>query len=155
MTEIFSNQLRAVLFVGNVNEIAALRQECGFTIQHLDYESFRSRDKSGQPYGPSNASLANITLRSISGEGYKKLYEALKLKECNAFSVLYNVKYVKNHIVDSYEMGIVLYGYIVEIEEVFDTHHKNDQSMMLNMKILLHSVSYMGENTQRKLVINS
>ena len=40
MAEIFSNQLKAVLFLGDVNELAALRQENGYTVQHLDYESF-------------------------------------------------------------------------------------------------------------------
>lgn len=155
MAEIFSNQLKAVLFLGDVNELAALRQENGYTVQHLDYESFRSRDKSGQPYGLINASLANITLRSISGEGYKDLYNILKDRECHAFSVLYNITYKDDRLVESYDTATVLYGYIVEIEEIFDTNHKKGQGMILNMKILLHDVSYIGSNTQRRLVVNS
>ena len=89
MAEFFSNQLKAVLFLGDITEQMNLRQEDGYTIQNFDYQSFRSRDKLGQPYGPSNASLAHITLRSISGEGYKNLYTILKQRECYSFSVLF------------------------------------------------------------------
>lgn len=155
MTEIFSNQLKAVLFLGDIKELTNLRQDDGYTIQNLDYQSFRSRDKLGQPYGLTNASLADITLRSISGEGDKKLYSILKERGCHAFSVLYNVKYTEEHLVDDYDIATVLNGYIVEIEEKFETGHKKNQSMILSMKILLHDVEYIGNNTQRKLVVNS
>lgn len=151
----FSNQLKAVLFWGDIKEQMNLRQDDGYTIQNLDYQSFRSRDSLGKPYGLSNASLAHITLRSISGEGYKKLYNILKERECHAFSVLYNVKYADDRLVESYETATVFNGYIVEIEEIFDTHQKKNQSMILNMKILLHDVDYIGVNTHRRLVVNS
>ena len=155
MAEFFSNQLKAVLFLGDITEQMNLRQEDGYTIQNFDYQSFRSRDKLGQPYGPSNASLAHITLRSISGEGYKNLYTILKQRECYSFSVLYNVKYANDRLVESYDTATVLNGYIVEIEEIFNTQHKKNQSMILNMKILLHDVDYIGVNTHRRLVVNS
>ena len=151
----FSNQLKAVLFLGEIKEQMNLRQDDGYTIQSLDYQSFRSRDRLGQPYGLSNATLANITLRSISGEGYKKLYNILKERVSNPFSVLYNVKYTEERLVASYDTATVLNGYIVEIEEVFDTRKKQDHSMILNMKILLHDIDYIGVNSQRKLVVNS
>ena len=44
---------------------------------------------------------------------------------------------------------------ISKIEEKFETGQKKNQSMILCMKILLHDVEYIGENTQRKLVVNS
>jgi hypothetical protein len=155
MAEFFSNQLKAVLFLGDITEQMNLRQEDGYTIQNFDYQSFRSRDKLGQPYGPSNASLAYITLRSISGEGYKNLYNILKQRECYSLSLLYNVKYSEDRLVESYETATVLNGYIVEIEEIFDTNPMVSQSMILNMKILLHDVDYLGINTHRRLVVNS
>jgi hypothetical protein len=155
MTEFFSNQLKAVLFLGDITELKNLRQEDGYTIQDFDYQSFRSRDKLGQPYGPSNASLARITLRSISGDGYKSLYNILKQRECYSFSVLYNVKYADDRLVESYDTATVLNGYIVEIEEIFSTNNKKSPSMILNMKVLLHDVNYIGVNTHRRLVVNS
>jgi hypothetical protein len=69
--------------------------------------------------------------------------------------VLYNVKYTDEHLVDDYDIATVLNGYIVEIEERFETGQKKNQSMILCMKILLHDVECTGENTQRKLVVNS
>ena len=155
MAEFFSNQLKAVLFLGDITEQMSLRQEDGYTVQNFDYQSYRSCDKQGIPYGPSNATLVHITLRTISGEGYKNLYTILKQRECYSFSVLYNVKYSDDRLVESYETATVLNGYIVEIEEIFDTNRMKNQSMILNMKILLHDVDYLGINTHRRLVVNS
>ncbi len=155
MAEIFSNQLKAVLFLGNIEELMNLHQEDGYTIQNLDYQSFRSRDKLGLPYGPSNASLANITLRCNADEYYKEFYNILKRRENYSFSILYNVKYNNEHIVESFNSATVISGYIVELEEIFDTHHKKGAGTVFNIRFLLREINYICGNVSRRLVVNS
>ena len=77
MADYFSNQLKAVLFLEDITEGIPMRQAGGYTVQHFDYNCFRTRDKMGKPYGPSNASLMQIILKTISADGYKELYHRL------------------------------------------------------------------------------
>ena len=44
--------------------------------------------------------------------------------------------------------------YMVEIEELFDTQGSKKEGMMLSMKILLHSLDYLGKRVNRKLMVN-
>ena len=154
MADYLSNQLKAVLFLEDINEGIPMRQEAGFTIQHFDYNCFRTRDKAGKPYGPSNASLMQITVKTISADGYKELYYRLNSTERYRFSVIFNATYDDFKILKDYADAMVVDGYIVDIEEVFDTTGNKKDGMMLSMKILLHSLDYLGVRVDRKLVVN-
>ena len=150
----FSNQLKAVLFLEDVAEGIPMRQEAGYTIQHFDYNFFRTRDKVGRPYGPSNASLMQITIKTLSADGYKELYSRLNSIERYAFSVIFDASYDAFKILQDYADGMVVDGYVVEIEEVFDTTGNKKDGMILSMKILLHSLDYLGKRVERKLMVN-
>lgn len=150
-----SNQLKAVLFLGDLTEGIPFRQEAGFTIQHFDYNSFRSRDRVGNPYGPSNASLMQITLKTISADGYKELYQRLNSTELFPFTVIFNATYDKFKILQDYADAMIVNGYIVEIEELFDSLSKTHEGMMLTMRILIHSLDYLGNRVGRKLLVNA
>ena len=154
MLEHISNQLKAVLFLEDITEGIPMRQENGFTIQHFDYNCFRTRDKVGRPYGPSNASLMQITVKTISADGYKELYYRLNSEERHLYSVIFNATYDEYKILKDYADAMVVNGYVVEVEEVFDTTGNKKEGMALSMKILLHSLDYLGKRVDRKLMVN-
>ena len=155
MPEYMSRQLKAVMFLEDISEGIPARQENGFTIQHFEYSCFRSRDKAGMPYGPSNASLMQITLRTISSDGYKELYQRLNSMEQYAFSLIFNASYNDSRILQDYEDAMIANGYVVEIEELFDTSDIQHNGMTLNMKILLHSLDYIGSKMEKRLFVNN
>lgn len=154
MLEYMSQQLKAVMFLEDISEGIPARQENGFTIQHFDYSCFRSRNKMGIPYGPSNASLMLITLKTISSDGYKELYQRLNSMEQYDFSLIFNATYDDYRILQDYEDAMIAHGYVVEIEELFDTTDTQHNGMTLNMKILLHSLDYIGSRVDRQLFVN-
>lgn len=154
MADYISNQLKAVLFLEDVTEGIPMRQEAGFTVQHFDYNCFRTRDRVGKPYGPTNASLMQITVKTLSVNGYKELYSRLNSAELYPFSVIFNATYDGYKILQDYADAMVANGYIVEIEEIFDSIGRKKEGMMLNMKILLHSLDYLGKRVNRKLLVN-
>ena len=154
MAEYLSNQLKAVLLLEDITEGIRMRQDAGFTVQHFDYNCFRTRDKSGRPYGPSNASLMQITLKTLSADGYKELYQRLNNVELYPFSVVFNATYDEYRVLENYVDAMVVSGYIVEIEELFDSASCKKEGMTLSMKILLHSLDYLGKRMDRKLVVN-
>ena len=155
MLEYMSQQLKAVMFLEDINEGIPARQENGFTIQHFDYSCFRSRNKMGIPYGPSNASLMLITLKTISSDGYKELYQRLNSMEQYDFSLIFNATYDDYRILQDYEDAMIAHGYVVEIEELFDTTDTQHNGMTLNMKILLHSLDYIGSKMEKRLFVNN
>ena len=155
MADYFSNQLKAVLFLEDINEGIPMRQEAGFTIQHFDYNCYRTRDKEGKPYGPSNASLMQVTVKTLSAAGYKELYNRLNSTDLYPFTLIFNAVYDSNKILKDYADAMVASGYIVEIEEKFDTIGYKKEGMMLNMKILLQSLDYLGKRVNRELVVNN
>lgn len=154
MADYFSNQLKAVLFLEDITEGIPMRQAGGYTVQHFDYNCFRTRDKMGKPYGPSNASLMQIILKTISADGYKELYHRLNSQEFCPFTVVFNATYDEFRILNDYSDAMVANGYMVEIEELFDTQGSKKEGMMLSMKILLHSLDYLGKRVNRKLMVN-
>ena len=154
MADYFSNQLKAVLFLEDITEGVPMRQAEGYTIQHFDYNYYRTRDHEGNPYGGSNASLMDITIKTISADGYKELYRRLHSRELYSCTIVFNATYDGFRILESYADAMVVNGYIVEIEEVFDTMTKKRQGMMLSMKILLHSLDYLGTRVNRKYLVN-
>ena len=154
MADYFSNQLKAVLFLEDITEGVPMRQAEGYTIQHFDYNYYRTRDHEGNPYGGSNTSLMDITIKTISADGYKELYRRLHSRELYSCTIVFNATYDGFRILESYADAMVVNGYIVEIEEVFDTMTKKRQGMMLSMKILLHSLDYLGTRLNRKYLVN-
>ena len=71
-----------------------------------------------------------------------------------AFSMIFNASYDDFHILQDYEDAMIVNGYVVEIEELFDTIDLQHNGMILNMKILLHSLDYIGSRVERKLMVN-
>lgn len=154
MPEFMSKQLKAVMFLEDITEGIPMRQESGFTVQHFEYSCFRTRDNAGMPYGPSNGSLMQITLKTISSDGYKELYQRLNSMELYSLSLIFNASYDEYRILEDYADAMIANGYIVEIEEVFDTLDTQHNGMTLNMKILLNSLDYIGNRVNRKLMVN-
>jgi hypothetical protein len=154
MADYLSNQLKAVLFLGDITEGIPMRQQEGLTVQHFDFNCFRPRNNIGVPYGPSNASLMQITLKTVSADGYKELYDRLQSDELYHFSVVFNASFDEFKLLKEYGDAMMVVGYIVEIEEEFDTVDKPKQGMMLSMKILLHTLSMVGKNQTKTIVVN-
>jgi hypothetical protein len=71
-----------------------------------------------------------------------------------AFSMIFNASYDDFQILQDYEDAMIVNGYVVEIEELFDTIAPQHNGMILNMKILLHSLDYIGSRVERKLMVN-
>ena len=95
-----------------------------------------------------------ITLKTVSADGYKELYDRLQSDELYHFSVVFNASFDEFKLLKEYGDAMMVVGYIVEIEEEFDTVDKPKQGMMLSMKILLHTLSMVGKNQTKTIVVN-
>lgn len=124
------------------------------TIQHFDYTCHRTRDIEGQPYGPTVSSLVTFTIRNVSVTDSKTIYGYLKDETSHDFTFMFNATFgtdSKEYI--SHESAMIVTGYVVDIEEFFEastTSVSEDQQMLMQVKLLINAISYMGEATDTK-----
>ena len=151
-----SNELKAVLFQENFleNPKNVLKENC-LVIQNFSYECERMRNNSSDVYGASKPVIMTFTIRVNSPSHAKELYQRLALNGHYDYSILFNVTYDNNQRLKDYEDGMVVNGYVVSLEERYSSLQDDagvDKQMLLEVKLLVRSTTYMGRERQNDLV---
>ena len=151
-----SNELKAVLFWDNFleNPKNVLKENC-LVIQNFSYECERMRNNSSDVYGASKPVIMIFTIRVNSPSHAKELYQRLALNGHYDYSILFNVTYDNNQRLKDYDDGMVVNGYVVSLEEQYSSLQDDagvDKQMLLEVKLLVRSTTYMGRERQNDLV---
>ena len=149
-----SNELRAVIVQDNFldNPKNVMKEKC-LVLQNFSYECERMRNNSSDVYGASKPVILKFTIRVNSPSHAKELYQRLALNGHNDFSILFNVTFDANQRLSDYEDGMVVNGYVVSVEENFSTGRNmtgEDEQILLNVRILTRSVTYLGRENHFK-----
>lgn len=150
-----SNELRAVIVPDNFldNPKNVLKENC-LIIQQFSYECERMRNNNSDVYGATKPVIMRFTIRVNSPAHAKEFYHRLALNGHYDFSVLFNVTYDANRRLADYEDGMVINGYIVGVEENYNSLKDQegvDKQMQLDVEILVRSTIYMGREEQNNL----
>ncbi|MBQ2025806.1 MAG: hypothetical protein II215_04980 [Paludibacteraceae bacterium] len=154
MADVLSNQLKAVFALGNfTDEVVLYKQMCS-TICQFDYACKRDVDEAGRQTGITNTTVMTVALKSATVDKYKELYKALKSTQISCFSVLFNAVFDQDNQLSDYYGGMVVDGYVVDIEESFDVASLNPNGMSLTVKIVVNTIKYVGRQTTKELQLN-
>ena len=118
-----------------------------FTVQHFAYKASRSRNKSGIPFGPTNTTLMEFTLKLLNPADSKLFYERLVSNNTYACTFLFNATFNEMKRLKAFDDAMVVEGYIVDLEDNYDATPDEDgtsEQILLNIKILVHSITYKG-----------
>lgn len=150
-----SNELRAVLvqdsFLENPKNV--LKEKC-LVLQNFSYECERMRNNSSDVYGASKPVILKFTIRVNSPSHARELYQRLVQNGHNDFSILFNVTFDPFQRLASYEDGMVLNGYVVSVEERYNSLQDEsgvDKQMILDVEVLVRSTVYLGREEQNNL----
>ena len=154
MATLYSNELKAVVVTENYldNPMSVMKEHC-LTIQHFDYTCEHKRNASYEVYGPTEPVMLKFTIRVNSPKHAKVFYHHLLSHSCFSYSFLFNATFNANQRLADYEDGMVVNGYVVSVEENFSTGRNmtgEDEQILLNVRILTRSVTYLGRENHFK-----
>lgn len=142
-------ELKAVLIHENVLENSAfILKENALTVQKFSYDCTYRRNHSGDVYGAVEPVILQFCIRVNSPHHAKQFYTESILNNHFQFSFLFNVTWNEYQRLSGYEDGLVADGYVVHVEEEYHSKNQNgvDQQMLLNVKVLVRSVTYLGRD---------
>lgn len=147
-------ELKAVLILENVidNPINILKENA-LTVQNFSYDCTYRRNNSGDIYGAVEPVILQFRVRVNSPHHARQFYRDSIKNDSFLFSFLFNVTWSENDRLGNYEDGMVADGYVVHVEEEYHSSKQIDgvdQQMLLNVKLLVRSVTYLGRERNLK-----
>ena len=156
MAAIHLQELKAVMIHDNILENPLnILKENSLTIQNLTYDCVHNRNNAGEVFGATEPVILDFTVRVNSPHHAKRFYQESILNNYFNFSVLFNVMWGSNNRMSSYEDGFVANGYVVHVEENYHSGKDSsglDQHMLLSVKVLVRSMTYLGRDRNLKSV---
>ena len=116
----YSNNIKVALFADNVLEQLVLRRTDSIVVQQYSYALERPRNAHGVAYGNSSGGILTIDVRIGSRDNMRIYYERLSQTYSTSFSLVFNARYDETGILDDYEGGMIVEGYLTDIGESFD-----------------------------------
>lgn len=157
MAENLSNNLKAILIPDDVTLSAAGHYRNQFyTVQHFEYKCERSRDEDGVPFGSTLSVILRNSIKAVSADAGKVLFERLKMNSRFPYTFVFNATFDKDSKLDSYGDAMVVYGYVVDVEETHNCVPSPDgsaQQMLISFDILVSSITYLGKESNKSLYI--
>lgn len=152
MATLYSNELKALVVAEDFleNPMHVLRENC-MTVQHFDYQCVRKRNSSGATYGPTEPVILKFTVRVGSPMDARLFCRYLISNVPENYSFLFNATFNANQRLSNYEDGMVVNGYVVSVEENYSSNKNitgEEEQILLEVKILTRSVTYMGREEQ-------
>ena len=141
-------ELKAVLIPENVldNPIGILKENA-LTVQYFSYDCTYRRNNSGEIYGAVEPVILQFRIRVNSPHHARQFYRESIQHNHFQISFLFNVTWNENDRLGNYEDGMVVDGYVVHVEEEYHSSKQIDgvdQQMLLDVKLLVRSVTYLG-----------
>ena len=150
MPQSYSNYLKVIFVPEDLCEMseAILRSDC-LTVQHFSYKSQRNHNtRTGLTLHDEDSTILDFTIRIDTPDCGKKLLEQIQSNEQFSYSFLFNATFKSSGRLLDYEDALVAYGSIIDIEEEFytPTQPQNQELMLMHVKLLLLSVTFIGKN---------
>ncbi len=145
---VYSRELKAMMLPDNFldNEKGVLKEAC-MTVQDFAYDCVRKINNHQEAYGPSESVVLRFTVR-VNAEGHaRQFYSQLASLSSYHFSFLFNASFNKASRLEDYEDGMVFEGYVVRVEENYTSQidaDGSDRQMLLNIQVLVKSITYLG-----------
>jgi len=154
MATLYSNELKALMVAEDFleNPINVLKENC-LTVQHFDYQCEHKRNASGEVYGPTQPVVLKFTVRLNTPRHARVFYKNLLSNTAFNYSFLFNASFNANQRMADYEDGMVVNGNIVSVEEIFCADRGatgEEEQILLNVRILARSVTYLGRDSHFK-----
>lgn len=154
MATLYSNELKALVVPDNFleNPVNVLKENCQ-TVQHFDYRCEHKRNETGEIYGVTKPVILKFTIRVRSPRHFKPYYRALVSNAPQRYSFIFNATFGDNNRLSDYEDGMVVDGYVVHVEECYDTktvQDGEDRQTLLNVTLQVRSVTYLGNEKHFK-----
>ena len=145
----YSNELKSIVIADNnvVDNPINVLKENSMTVQHFDYQCRKKRTESNCVYGVSEQVILKFTVRINSSCHAAVFYRCLNSNQPHDFSFLFNATFNNNERLADYEDGMVVNGYVVHIEENYNsqTEGQNDmEQILMTTTLLVRSVNYLG-----------
>ena len=150
-------QLKAVLFTDNfLDQPANLVKSNCYTVQDYRYHCYRERDEFRNPYGTILSEYLDFSVIVSNVRGTKIFYERLEDPESNYFSFVFNASFNEIGRLTDYEDGLIVKGYVIDIEEKCLNDDENSQEqLLLHVKILFNQLSFLGKETVHNLIFTN
>lgn len=149
MAPLYSNELKAVVWADNYlnNPMSVLKENC-LTVQNFSYDCVHRRNDADELFGSMEPVILEFKVRVNAPHHASSFYHGLTLETPSDFSILFNATFNSSGRLSSYDDGLVATGFVVQVEEEY--HAGQDDSgkfeqMLLNVKMLLRSVVYLGK----------
>jgi len=157
MPTLLSNHLKATLFCGNIDiDHQKIERNNVYTVQAFDYEYRRQRNSFGMPFGHTLSTVMHFTVRLLNSTDLKIFYKASKEANSQNYTFLFNATFAESRRLQEYEEAMVVSGYIVGIEEIYEPGKDEDYSStqkLVNVDLLVSHIKYKGEENDKKLTI--
>lgn len=159
MPGLVQKHLKAMLVAENIAEkgVNVMQSNC-FTVQHFSYVCRRSRNDSGLPYGPTNTSYMDFTVRVASEDSGKMFFEHMKANETFSYSFLFNASFNGLRRLSECQDALVASGYIIDLEEMYDKTPLESgmaEQMLIKVRLLLSNIAYLGKERVLDLKITN
>ena len=155
MARLFSNELKAVVVTEDLIEMPAniLKENC-LTVQKFDYDCVRKRTQKGGVYGAINPVILSFSIRVNNQLHALRFIKAIASNLTATLSFLFNTTFDPRMRLKDYEDGMVVNGYVVGLEEIYKTDSNESgefHQMLLNVKMLISTVTYLGNEENNDL----
>lgn len=152
MARLYSNELKAIVVPENFldNPKNVLKDHC-LRVQHFNYECEHNRNEAGEVYGPTKSVILRFTVRVNSPSQVSEFYKNLMVNADFNYSFLFNATFDANQRLYEYEDGMVVNGYVISIEELFNSEvnaQGESEQIQMNIEVLARSVTYLGSHEQ-------
>lgn len=155
MATLYSNELKAVVILEDIREtpMNILKENC-LTVQEFNYECIRKRTEKGEIYGAMNPVILSFSVRVNNPLHALQFFKAIATNNTKSFTFLFNATYDTSQRLKNHDDGMVCEGFVIGTEEVYNNEiNQKDlpQQMLLNVKLLVCSITYMGNEDHNDL----
>lgn len=157
MPQFFSNYLKVVFVPEDLveNGKSICRTDCHI-VQHFSYKSQRDHDTcTGLTLNNEDSTILDFTIKIEKPDSGKLLLLQIKSFERFSYSFIFNATFSPTGRLSDYDDALIAEGHIIDIEEEYSTatHQQRQDMMLMHVKLLLHSITFPGNNGTNNLVM--
>ncbi|MCF0218974.1 MAG: hypothetical protein HUK14_04255 [Muribaculaceae bacterium] len=153
-----AQNLKATLILGDITERSTrASRDNSLTVLRYAMDCARVRQANGIPYERSETATISLTLKALDNDSCRVFYSWLVDKQRHTFSLLFNALYGPHKHLNTWDAGMVVDAYLVDIDEDFKSHHETPdeiQQIAITLKFILLKVRFLGENDEKQLDIS-
>ena len=149
--------IRAMLVAEDITMVknSITKDKC-YVVQHYFYESQRERVGARMISGVEDSSYINLVIRIAAAGTGRQFYQQMTENEPFVYSILFNATFNGSDRLLDFDDAMMVKGYIVDIEETISTGnliHGADTQVLMKLKLLLNTITYIGSERNIELDI--